>query len=202
MNEEFDDEDNIDFFNSNFVCDDEKQIIDLYKVEKTVENNDRISKKIQIEKYNHPLFLNYNYCLFCLERRKTKYNQNNLDSMHNNVNMKIIAEFLERNQISLKKPKNKEEKLSKRRFIHSYEMNQKKSIENYQCYDSDTELYIEKNNKDNPYAKSTSKKFRMTLAKKSNSIYNNKKALKKSSKQLSPNLEINKIYNENNDKVD
>ena len=202
MNEEFDEEDNIDFFNSNFVCDDEKQIIDLYKVEKTVENNDRISKKIQIEKYNHPLFLNYNYCLFCLERRKTKYNQNNLDSMHNKVNMKIIGEFLERNQISLKKPKNKEEKLSKRRFIHSYEMNQKKSIENYQCYDSDTELYIEKNNKDNPYAKSISKKFRMTLAKRSKSIQSNKKDLKKSSKQLSPNLEINKIYNENNDKVD
>ena len=81
-------------------------------------------------------------------------------------------------------------------------MNQKKIIENYECYDSDTELYIEKNNKDNPYAKSTSKKFRMTLAKKSNSIYNNKKALKKSSKQLSPNLEINKIYNENNENND
>ena len=192
MNEEFNEEDNIDFFNTNFECDDEKQIMDLYKIEKSIQNNDNISKKIQIEKYNHPLFLNYNYCLFCLERRKTKYNQNNLDSIHNKVSMKTIGEFLEKNQINLKIPKNKNEKLSKRRFIHSYEINHKNNTENNDYYDSDTELYIQKNNEDNPYAKSTSKKFRMTMKRKSKNLNN----IKKSSKLFSPNIEIGQIFNE------
>ena len=129
MIDDFNDEDNIDIFNANFECDDEKQIIDLYNFEKTIVNNDNLSKKIQIEKYNHPLFLNYNYCLFCLERRKTKYSQSNLDNLHNKANIKTIDEFLEKRKISLKIPQNKIEKLAKRRFIHSCESLKKKIIE-------------------------------------------------------------------------
>ena len=111
MIDNFDDEDNIDIFNANFECDDEKQIIDLYNVESSIENNDNLSKKIKIEKYNHPLFLNYNYCLFCLERRKTKYTHNNLNNLHNKENIKTIGEFLEKKKIDLKIPQNKIEKL-------------------------------------------------------------------------------------------
>ena len=46
MNEELDNEDNLDIFNANFECDDKDQITDLYKMSKTIENNDIIEKKI------------------------------------------------------------------------------------------------------------------------------------------------------------
>ena len=189
MNIEFDAEDNIDFFNANFECDDENKIMDLYNIEKSIENNDNIAKKIQIEKFNHPLFLNYNYCLFCLERRKTKYNHNNLDSMHNKVNIKTIGDYLEKNQINLKKPKNKIEKISKRRFIHSYDTIQNTNIEFYHHNESDTELYIEKIEENYDYAlsKNNSKKIKSGPKKNSNM---NKAYLKKSSRQLSSKLSM------------
>ena len=196
MIDDFDDEDNIDIFNANFECDDERQIIDLYNFENSIENNDILSKKIKIEKYNHPLFLNYNYCLFCLERRKTKYCHNNLNNLHNRENIKTIGEFLENRRINLKIPQNKIEKLAKRRFIHSCEAIKKKCIEDNQYFDSDTELFIEKENDDNQYSRSISKKIRMVqtlskaLSKTNHNKSKNPKDLKKSSKQLSANLDI------------
>lgn len=195
MIDDFDEEDNIDIFNANFECDDEKQIIDLYNVESSIVNNDNLSKKIKIEKYNHPLFLNYNYCLFCLERRKTKYMHNNLNNLHNKESIKTIGEFLEKRKINLKIPQNKIEKLAKRRFIHSCETIKKKKIEVNEYFDSDTELYIEKEDDDNPYSKSISKKMRMThtftkFPSKIKSKKKNSKELKKSCKQLSANLDI------------
>ena len=58
MNEGLDNEDNLDIFNANFECDDKDQITELYKMNKTIEDNDIIAKKIVKKKYNHPLFLN------------------------------------------------------------------------------------------------------------------------------------------------
>ena len=197
MNEEYDFEDNIEFFNSNFECDNEEQILDLYKVNKTTENNDAILKKIIKEKYCHPLFLNYNYCLFCLERRKTKYNQKNLDDMHNNANIKTICDFLEKEQINLLIPKNKNEKLSKRRFIHSYEPVIKKSIENKQDYDSDTDLYIDKCNVNNEKNNEINYFKKMKSNTKSNKFSSSKQMRKvklTTSKRLSSNYEIDSPF--------
>ena len=198
MNEKFDIEDNIEIFNANFECENEEQIKNLYKTKKSTENNDDISKKIRYEKYNHPLLLNYNYCLFCLERRKTKYNQKNLDDMHNITTIKTICEFLEKEQIDFRVPQNKIEKLTKRRFIHSCEPIQKKIIEINQYYDSDTELYITKkdNNNENTNAINFYKKIRSTLKGKklSDMIKKDKKQLKKSSKQISSNYGIDSFF--------
>ena len=83
MDEEIDKDDNIDIFNANFEYEgNDEEILDLYNLNEIVENNDMIAKKIIKRIYNHPLFLNYNYCLFCLERRKTKYNHRNLYDKH------------------------------------------------------------------------------------------------------------------------
>ena len=144
MNEELDNEDNLDIFNANFECDDKDQITELYQMSKTIEKNDIIAKKIVKKKYNHPLFLNYNYCMFCLERRKTKYNHQNLYDMHEKMDIKKIGSFLEKINIRLQLPKNKIEKLTRRRFIHSCETIPKNIIENKPDNGSDTELFIEK----------------------------------------------------------
>ena len=190
MDDEFNIEDNLDIFNANFECDDEEKIKYLYKTKETIENNDIISKKILNEKYNHPLFLNYNYCLFCLERRKTKYNHKNLNDMHNITTIKTIAELLEKENIKLQIPKNKIEKLSKRRFIHSCENIQKNIIEFKKYEESDTELYIEKDNKngDNSNAINILKK-RATINIKNLKSINSNKNKKKSSKLLSPRFD-------------
>ena len=192
MNEEYNIEDNIIIFNSNFDCNDEEQIMDLYKTKQSVENNDDISKKIVKEKYNHPLLLNYNYCLFCLERRKTKYNQRNLTDVHDITNIKAIGDFLEKDQIKLQIPRNKIEKLSKRRFIHSSEPVQKEITEHNQYYDSDTELYIEKDKEKSSQAQNMFKKIRATLkfTKKLKSLNSKKIMKKKSSQQLSTSFEM------------
>ena len=89
-------EDDIDIFNANFVCKDEESILKAYKTDKKIENNDIISKKVIKEKYSHPLFLNYNYCLFCLERRNTKYDQQNLIDIHNIVSVSTICDYLKK----------------------------------------------------------------------------------------------------------
>ena len=200
MDEEYNIEDNILIFNSNFDCNDEEQIMDLYKTKQSVENNDDISKKIVKEKYNHPLLLNYNYCLFCLERRKTKYNQRNLTDVHDITNIKTIGDFLEKDQIKLQIPRNKIEKLSKRRFIHSSEPVQKKITELNQYHDSDTELYIEKekDKEKSSQAINMLKKIRATIkfTKKLKSLSSKKIIKKKSSQQLSTSFEMN--HNGNN----
>ena len=199
MDDEFNIEDNLTIFNANFECDDEEKIKYLYKTKKTIENNDIISKKIVKEKYNHPLFLNYNYCLFCLERRKTKYNHKNLNDIHNITTIKTIAELLEKENIKLQIPKNKIEKLSKRRFIHSCEHIQKNIIEIKKYKESDTELYIEKNNKigDNSHSINMLKKIRTTIDTNKNlKSFNSNKNIKKSSKLLSPKFDKKHFENE------
>ena len=84
MEEEKNMEDNINIYCANFEYEgNDKKILEIYKMKEKVENNDIISKKIIKRKYNHPLILNYNYCLFCLERRYTKFNHKNLYDNHN-----------------------------------------------------------------------------------------------------------------------
>ena len=146
MDDEISKEDNIDIFYENFDYDGkDEQILEFYNMNKKIENNDIIAKKIIKNIYYHPLFLNYNYCLFCLERRKTKYNQQNLIDKHKNSKIKNIASFLERENIKLKLPLNKNEKLAKRRFIQSCEHKEKEIINNNKYSESDTELYIDEN---------------------------------------------------------
>ena len=144
MDDEIGKEDNIDIFYENFdYHGKDKQVLEFYNINKKIENNDIIAKKIIKNIYYHPLFLNYNYCLFCLERRKTKYNQQNLIDKHKNSKIKNIASFLERENIKLKLPLNKNEKLAKRRFIQSCEHKEKEIINNNKHSESDTELYID-----------------------------------------------------------
>ena len=89
MDEELDNEEYIDIYSENFKYNNnDEQIKELYEKNQIVESNDVIYKKIIKKKYNHPLFLNYNYCFFCLERRKTKYNQKNLEDQHKNSELK------------------------------------------------------------------------------------------------------------------
>ncbi len=145
MDEELEKEDNIDIYNTNFYYEgNDQQILGLYNKKEIVENNDIISKKIIKKLYNHPLFLNYNYCLFCLERRKTKYNNRNLYDKHKKLNIEKISDFLEKKNIKLKFLENKFDKLAKRRFIHSSDHKEKDKINNQNSI-SDTEIYIEEN---------------------------------------------------------
>ena len=153
MDEEMEKEDNIDIFNANFLIDgSEEQILDLYNMNKKVENNDIISKKIIKRIYNHPLFLNYNYCLFCLERRKTKYNDRNLYDKHKSSNLKKITDFLRKKNIKLKYSENK---IANRRYIHSCEHIEKVKVNNNQNSESDTELYIDENENITPIKKNS-----------------------------------------------
>ena len=144
MDDEKNKEDNIDIFFENFDYDgNDEHILDFYNMDKKIENNDIIAKKIIKNIYHHPLFLNYNYCLFCLERRKTKFNQQNLIDKHKYSKINNIVDFLERENIKLKSPLNKKEKLAKRRFIHSHEHKEKEIININKYSESDTELYID-----------------------------------------------------------
>ena len=165
-------EENDEIFNifySNFSGNNEKQIKSIYEIEKKKEENDIISKTIITEKYKHPLFLNYNYCLFCLERRKTKYNKNNLKKTHMDMNLNEIKLFMQEKNISLKAPQNTNEKLAKRRFIKSEE--HKNKISNNRNENSDTELYIQKKNKKEKRKKRTPKKSEKEKKKKKNKKY-------------------------------
>ena len=122
MEEEKNMEDNINIYCANFEYEgNDKKILEIYKMKEKVENNDIISKKIIKRKYNHPLILNYNYCLFCLERRYTKFNHKNLYDNHNIRDKDDIELFFKNKNIKLKQTDNKNEKLAKRRFIHSYD---------------------------------------------------------------------------------
>ena len=177
MNEELDNEDNLDIFNANFECDDKDQITELYQMSKTIEKNDIIAKKIVKKKYNHQ----------------------NLYDMHEKIDIKKIGSFLEKNNIRLQLPKNKIEKITRRRFIHSCETIPKNIIEKKPDNGSDTELFIEKE-KENYFNGSNNlisfyNKFFNTpesnkLNKNSNSKFP-KNISKKSSKFLSLNMEIN-----------
>ena len=182
MDEEQDNEDNIEIYKANFKYDNnDSQINEIYKIIQIEENNDVISKKIIKKRYNHPLFLNYNYCLICLERRKTKYNEKNLYEQHKKANLNKVFSFLQEKNIKLKKPINKKQKLAKRRFIHSLEHKQKDFNLNNKFSGSDTELYIEDKEK---------LKDKKKLSRKSS-------LLKKSSK-FSTVLKMNSSFNSNN----
>ena len=137
----------INIFNKNFICNDVKKIVKLYKRDITFfKFNGTINLKVK--KYQHPLFRNYNYCFFCNEKRKTKYNSNNLEIDHIEMEEKTIGEYLSKNNIKLREVKNKKEKIGKRKFINSYD----NFIKNDKYYfnqipikpnnESDTELYV------------------------------------------------------------
>ena len=137
-------EDNINIYSANFEYEgNNEHILSLYKLNEKVENNDIIAKKINKKIYFHPLFLNYNYCLFCLEKSKTKYSFKNLYDRHKIIGIKKIIHFLKKENIKLKYPDNKNEKLAKRRFIHSCEHSGKEIINSNKYSGSDTEVYIE-----------------------------------------------------------
>ena len=137
---------NIKIFNKNFYCKDMNSITELYKKKDDISlfNNNVLFRS---EKFLHPLFLNYNYCLFCYNRRKTKYFSNNLIKYHNDeVN---ILTFMKNKKIKLKKAKNKKEKIV-RRFTHSFDTEKINIVgQNFDYkkiihFDSDTELYVDK----------------------------------------------------------
>ena len=132
----------INVFNNNFKCNDFKKILKLYKKDISfVQGFEDVNFKE--EKYRHPLFKNYNYCLFCGEKRKTKYYSNNIINNHMKLEEHNIGKFLEKKNIKLRDIKNKKEKIAKRRFINSYDKllnNDKIKILPYDA--SDTELYI------------------------------------------------------------
>ena len=137
----------INVFNNNFKCNDVKKILKLYKKDISfVQGFEDVNFKE--EKYRHPLFKNYNYCLFCGEKQKTKYYSNNIIKNHMQLEEKNIGEYLQNKNIKLRELKNKKEKIAKRRFIHSYDKlidNNKLTIMPYD--ESDTELYVyDKNN--------------------------------------------------------
>ena len=136
---------NINIFKKNFFCDDKGTIIDIFtkKDDIFLFNNQIIFKT---EKYIHPIFLNYNYCFFCFNKRKTKYFTKNLIESHNNDI--YLFDYIKNKRIRLKKGNNKKEKLI-RRFIHSSEKKQNIEDENTNNLNinSDTDLYIDSNNK-------------------------------------------------------
>ncbi len=137
----------INVFNNNFKCNDVKKILKLYKKDISfVPGFEDVNFKE--EKYRHPLFKNYNYCLFCGEKQKTKYYSNNIIKNHMQLEENNIGEYLQNKNIKLRELKNKKEKIAKRRFIHSYDKlidNNKLTIMPYD--ESDTELYVyDKNN--------------------------------------------------------
>ena len=144
----------INIFNKNFKCKDIKKILALYKKDTSlIECFKGINLKV--EKYHHPLIKNYNYCLLCDQKRKTKYNSNNLINTHIDLEDNTFGQFLLNNNIKIREIKNKKEKLVKRRFIHSYkDLNLKDKYKNKnkinyiqnQNNESDTELYISNNN--------------------------------------------------------
>ena len=143
----------MNFFNNNFKCNDFRNILKLYKKHiSLVEYFKNI--KLKEERYQHPLFKNYNYCLICNQKQKTKYNSIDLVNSHIELKEKTIGHYLLNNNIKLREIINKKEKLAKRRFINSYDNINKnnENIENdldliieNESNTSDTELYISNN---------------------------------------------------------
>ena len=152
----------INIFNKNFICSDVRKIIKLYKKDiSLVDSFEDVNFKE--EKFMHPLFNNYNYCLFCEQKRKTKFYYNNLIEGHMDLGDKTIGDYLLNNNIKLRKPTTKIKKLGKRRFIRSYDnTNTKNNLNNdaVPSSDSDTELYVNE----------TKTKNKKNLLKTSNSI--------------------------------
>ena len=209
----------INTFNQNFVCSNIKKIVELY--DKNISFS-QYFKDVNIleEKYKHPLFNNYNYCLFCGEKAKTKYFFNNLYNMHTNLEDETIGQFLINNKIKLREIKNKKKKIAKRRFIKSFDnfekndkyyYNQLSVVSNNQ---SDTELYVYDNNKFEILQKKSSKIIKNGKKKINNIFKNIKKSLssdyqnklidkkqKKKEKDIKINENIHHLDKKNNSMI-
>ena len=146
----------INIFNNNFICNDVRKILKLYEKDISFINIFE-NKNLKEEIYKHPLFKNYNYCMFCREKAKTKYYSKNLRKSHFQLEEKTIGKYLLKNKIKLREIRNKKIKIAMRRFIHSYEKkntNKNKAI--IINSESDTELYIENNIKLKKYTRNYS----------------------------------------------
>ena len=122
----------INIFNQNFKCLKVQNIISIYE------------KKNGI--WQHPLLLNYDYCLFCLEKSNTKYTINSLKETHLKMTNNELIEFFNNNSISFRHCKTKIEKIKNRKFIKSSE---KKELINYSKENenlSDTEIFFSSKN--------------------------------------------------------
>ena len=121
---------NINYFNKNFICNDVKEIIALYK------KNDKGT-------WNHPLLMNNNYCIICGDKYKAEYEKKIIINDHMNSN---ICEFLEKKNIKFRKVKKKNEKIISRRFIKSTDtkITSKELVRYYdkEQYESDTDLFL------------------------------------------------------------
>ena len=189
----------INTFNQNFICSNIKKIVELY--DKNISLS-RYFEDVNIleEKYKHPLFQNYNYCLFCGEKARTKYFFNNLYNMHINLEDKTMGQFLINNKIKLREIKNKKQKIAKRRFIKSYDNYEKNDKYYYNqlpvapSNESDTELYIYDNIQFGTLKKKSFKKIKNSkkglnkdIKKSFSSDYQNKKIDKKMKKTENDN---------------
>ena len=197
------DDEDINTFNQNFQTYEIDEISNLYKMREINDNNNDQNKlfpKIKEKKYNHPLIMNYNYCLFCLEKRKTKYYKKNLEDLHYKIDINHLSSFFDIYQIKLKEFKNKKEKLAKRRIIHSFSPkkqeislnNYKKINNNNHSHESDTELYVEK---DEVFAY---KKSHRNSPKKKYFSRDNVLKAKNSNKYNNVNIQINNLLINNN----
>ena len=180
----------INIFNKNFKCNDVRKILKLYKKDiSLIQYFENINLKQ--EKYQHPLFKNYNYCLLCGQKQKSKYDYKNLINSHIELEEKNIGQYLINNNIKLREIKNKKEKIAKRRFINSYEKNMKNNFLTISQYgESDTDLYIF-NEVEKP-----KKKFKEKRLRKLTSFDKKKKLLKSLSNEYKENSKKNlrKIY--------
>ena len=103
----------INIFNQHFKCNKVQNILNLY------------NKKSNI--WQHPLILNYDYCLFCLEKSKNKYSIHSLKENHIKMNNKELMNFFYKNSILFRQCKSKIDKLKYRKFIKSSEKKRKKN---------------------------------------------------------------------------
>ena len=141
---------NKNIFNQNFICNNTNAILSLYKKQNDINSIsfDSMNLKYRGSKFMHPILLNYNYCLFCYEKKKSKYYSINLKETHIKKSLKDFLKEKTRINLRLRKLLNKTEKLAKRRIIHSHEYKtnikipKKVKIQNEN--DSDTDLYIKK----------------------------------------------------------
>lgn len=194
----------INIFNKNFKCNDVKKIIKLYKKDiSLIEYFKDINLKK--EKYQHPLFKNYNYCLFCEKKQKTKYYSKNLINEHMELEDKTIGHYLLNNNIRLREIRNKKEKIVKRRFIHSYNNIKRNENNNRQSIimknsESDTELYIYNDNYQSIKPKRKNTNFSRNVK---NGIKEGKKKLKTKSKsiKIKRNIVFNNEYIDKNKKM-
>lgn len=124
-------------FNQFFICNDSNVIKTLY----TKINDSAI--------WSHPLILNYNYCLFCLEYSKSPYSLSFLDQSHIKVN--DLYEYFKFKGINFKYNKLKPITKKIRRLIKSQDS--KRIVksdtfnQDYNRSTSDTNIYFDINTK-------------------------------------------------------